>query len=62
MLNACARKYVDLNIDMVKKSLLFHDDIILSPIEFIGAEVDWPKIAQRLKNAYENPHKIFGKF
>lgn len=60
LLDACRRKYADLNINMVKNSLLFHDDIIFAPIEFVGAEINWPEIAERLKNAYHNPHITFG--
>jgi hypothetical protein len=60
MLDACRQKYVDLNINMVKNSLIFHDDIIFTPIEFLGAEINWPEIAERLKNSYHNPHTTFG--
>jgi hypothetical protein len=60
LLEACCRKYADLNINMVKKSLLFHDDIIFTPIEYIGSEINWPEIVERLKNSYQNPHTTFG--
>jgi hypothetical protein len=60
LLDACHRKYADLNINLVKNSLLFHDDIIFAPIEFLGAEINWPEIAARLKNAYHNPRITFG--
>ena len=60
LLDACCRKYVTLNINMVKNSLLFHDDIIFTPIEYIGSEINWPEIAERLKNSYHNPHTRFG--
>jgi hypothetical protein len=60
MLDACCRKYADLNFNMVKKSLLFHDDIIFTPIEYVGSEINWPEIAERLKNSYHNPHVTFG--
>lgn len=60
LLDACHRKYADLNINMVKNSLLYHDDIIFAPIGFIGTEIKWPDIADRLKNAFHNPHITFG--
>jgi hypothetical protein len=34
--------------------------IIFAPIEFIGAEINWPVISERLKNAYHKPHITFG--
>jgi hypothetical protein len=60
MLDACQRKYSDLNINMVKHSLIHFDDIIFSPIEFVGLEIAWPIIAERLLNAFRNPHISFG--
>jgi hypothetical protein len=45
--------------NMVKNSLLFHDDIIFTPIEYVGSEINWPAIAERLKNSYHNPHTTF---
>jgi hypothetical protein len=60
LLDACCRKYADLNINMVKNSLLFHDDIIFTPIEYIGSEINWSEIAERLQNSYHNPHTTFG--
>ena len=60
LLDACQRKYSDLNINIVKNSLMHHADIIFSPIEFMGAEVKWPIIAERLKNAFHNPNITFG--
>lgn len=60
LLDACQRKYSDLNINMVRNSLIHHDDIIFSPIEFMSAEVKWPIIAERLKNAFHKSYITFG--
>jgi hypothetical protein len=60
LLDACQRKYPDLNINMVKHSLIHFNDIIFSPIEFIGPEVEWPMIANRLQKAFHNPYVSFG--
>ena len=60
LLDACQRKYPDLNINMVKHSLIHFNDIIFSPIEFIGPEIKWPVIAERLQKAYHNPYLSFG--
>jgi hypothetical protein len=60
LLNACQRKYPELNINMVKHSLIHFEDILFSPIEFIGPEVAWPMIAERLQKAFHNPYISFG--
>jgi hypothetical protein len=60
LLGACQRKYADLNIDMVKRSLIHFEDIIFSPIEFNGPEIKWPIIAELLKAAFYNPEISFG--
>src|ERR1700760_2371755 len=46
LLDACQRKYPDLNINMVKHSLIHFDYIIFSPIE--------------LQKAFHNPFISFG--
>lgn len=53
LLNACQKKYQDININMVKQSLIHHGDIIFLPVEFIGAEIKWPVIADRI--GFSNP-------
>jgi len=60
LLDACHRKYPDLNINMVKHSLIHFNDIISSPIKFIGPEVKWPAISERLQKAFHNPYISFG--
>ena len=60
LLEACSKKYADLYINMVKNSLIHHDDIIFTPIELMGTEIQWSLIAKRLKNAFNEPHKAFG--
>src|SRR5579872_2087641 len=60
LLDACQKKYPELNINMVKHSLIHFEDIIFSPIEFIGPEAKWPMIAERLQKAFHNPYTTFG--
>ncbi len=60
LLDACHRKYPDLNINMVKHSLIHFNDIIFSPIEFMGPEIKWPIITERLQKAFHNPFISFG--
>jgi hypothetical protein len=60
LLDACQRKYPELNINMVKHSLIHFEDILFSPIEFLGPEVAWPIIADRLQKAFHNPYISFG--
>jgi hypothetical protein len=60
MLDACQRKYSDLNINMVKQSLIHHDDIISLPVEFVRPEIKWPAIEERLKMAFLHPNISFG--
>jgi len=61
MLQACNKKYPDLNIQMVKHSVIHHEDIDFTvPIEHVGREIQWATIAERLKNAFYNPHITFG--
>ena len=60
LLDACQRKYPDLNINIVKHSLIHFNDIIFSPIEFLGPEIKWPIIAERLQKAFHNPYISFG--
>lgn len=61
LLNACQKKYPDLNMNMVKQSLIHHDDITFLPVEFIGPEIKWPTISSRLKDAFHNPRVTFEK-
>ena len=60
LLGACQRKYRDLNINMVKHSLIHFEDVVLAPIDFTGPEVKWSTIADRLRQAFYNPHISFG--
>src|SRR6185437_14978291 len=60
LLDACQKKYPELNNNMVKHSLIHFEDILFSPIEFIGPEVKWPIIAERLQKAFHNPFISFG--
>jgi hypothetical protein len=60
MLQACNKKYPDLNILIVKNSVIHHQDIDFSfPIEPIGPEIKWTAIAERLQKAFYNPHITF---
>jgi hypothetical protein len=60
MLQACNKKYPDINIHMVKNSVIHHQDIDFSvPIEHVGPEIKWTAIAERLQKAFYNPHITF---
>ncbi len=62
LLQASEMKYPENNIGVVQQSLLHHQDIDFSvPIDFIGKEIKWPSIAERLRQASQNPQKIFQK-
>jgi hypothetical protein len=62
LMKASETKYPENNIKMVKQSLLPHEDIDFSiPIDFIGKEIKWPSIVERLHQANQNPQKIFQK-
>lgn len=62
LLQASEVKYPENNIGMVKHALLHHDDIDFSvPIDFIGKEIKWPSISERLHQAIQNPQQIFQK-
>jgi hypothetical protein len=59
---ASEQKYPQNNIFMVKNALLHHEDIDFSvPIDFIGQDIKWPLIADRLREAVNNPQKVFIK-
>lgn len=61
MLQSCNKKYPDLNIQMVKHSVIHHQDIDFTvPIEHVGPEIKWTAIEERLKKAFYNPHATFG--
>lgn len=62
LLQASEKKYTENNIVMLKHALVHHEDIDLTvPIDYIGEEIKWPDIADRLKKAYHNPQLIFPK-
>jgi len=60
VLEACAQKYPDLNVPMVKNSLIHFGDIDFSdPIKYVGEEIKWPTIASRLRMAFLDPKVKF---
>lgn len=62
LLQASEKKYPENNIAMVKQALVHHEDIDFTvSIDYIGKEIKWPDIADRLKQAYQNPQLIFTK-
>jgi hypothetical protein len=62
LLLACQKKYPDMNISMVKQSLIHHEDIDFTiPIDYIGKEIKWAQVTERLKNAFQNPKQIFNQ-
>lgn len=62
LLSACEQKYQDINTGIVRKALLHHTDIDFSvPIGYIGKELTWPQIAERLQTAVQNPNLTFAQ-
>ncbi|MEO5592582.1 MAG: hypothetical protein ABIR15_22185 [Chitinophagaceae bacterium] len=60
LLQASETKYPENNIKMVQHAFLHHEDIDFTvPIVFIGKEIKWLSIAERLHQANQNPQKIF---
>lgn len=61
MLQACNRKYPDLNLQVLKHAVMYHENIDFSvPIDYVGVEIKWNIIAERLKEAFYNPKTVFG--
>jgi hypothetical protein len=47
---------------MLKESLLYHADVKFEKkIEYIGKPLEWHEMANRLREAYRNPGRIFGE-
>jgi hypothetical protein len=60
LLGACAQKYPDLNASLVKHSLIHFGDIDLSdPIKYVGEEIKWAAIEERLRMAFLDPRMKF---
>jgi len=59
---ASEQKYPQNNIGMVKNAILHHEDIDFEvPVDFIGQDIKWSVIADRLREAVNNPQKVFIK-
>jgi predicted nucleotidyltransferase component of viral defense system len=59
---ASEQKYPQNNISMVKNALLHHEDIDFTvPIDYIGQDIKWSLIDDRLREAVNNPQKVFIK-
>jgi hypothetical protein len=57
---ACEYKYPDINQGMAKNALLYHNDIEFSEkLDFIGRELKWEVVVERLKKAFAQPKLIF---
>jgi hypothetical protein len=60
LLRACHQKYPDINLRIAKTSLVHFDDIYFSTlIHYVGAEIKWPVIAERLNKACQNMYVKF---
>src|SRR5579872_951766 len=60
LLDHAYKKYVDLNPSIMKQALIHHGDIDFSQkILYIGKAIEWVAIAERLRDAFYNPNKIF---
>jgi hypothetical protein len=59
ILLTCHQKYPDLDMDIVKRSLTYFEDIdFTNPVKFIGQEIPWMVIAERLKAATLRPNEL----
>ncbi len=57
---AFENKYPNVNAQMARNGLLYHQDINLKEkIDFIGRDILWDEIAARLREAVANDQKIF---
>ena len=60
LMSALSKKYPDIDVSMVGKSLLYHEDIRMKePVYYMGPEIKWPQIAGRLSSALHTPSLIF---
>lgn len=54
------KKYPDVNKQMAQTGLLYHEDINMKEkINFIGRDIPWEEIANRLREAVANDRKVF---
>lgn len=60
LLASCQKKYADVDIQLIKNSTVYHDEIIFVPLEYIGGDISWSAIKERLFEAFQNPDKKFG--
>jgi len=57
---AFEKKYPDVNKQMAHTGLLYHQDINMrEKIDFIGRDIPWVEISNRLREAVANDHKVF---
>lgn len=57
---AFEKKYPDVNKQMAHTGLLYHEDINMKEkIDFVGRDIPWEEIANRLREAVIKVHKIF---
>lgn len=57
---AFEKKYPDVNEQMAHTGLLYHQGINMKEkIDFIGRDLLWEEIANRLREAVANDHKLF---
>jgi hypothetical protein len=60
LVTASEQKYPENNISMVKNAILHHEDIDFNvPVDFIGQDIKWSVITERLRDAVNNPQKVF---
>lgn len=61
LLEASEKKYPENIVRSTKNSLIYFEDIDFTvPIDYIGQEIKWATIAERLKKAFHNPYINFG--
>jgi len=61
LLKACQAKYPGLDQEMVAKSLVYFKDVRADmPVSYIGKEVKWEEVEERLAKAVRNRDMVFG--
>jgi len=61
LIEAGERKYEGINGSMLKNALVYFKDIDFRyEVDFVGREIKWLEIEDRLRNAIQYPERVFG--
>jgi hypothetical protein len=56
------RKDPEIHPSILKQSLLYHADVKRdASIQYIGKAIEWPKVVERLRDAFHHEEKVFGE-